>query len=174
MRNFWCLGRSIWGRTSFFYVFLNMEVIFGLLSTTRYSVVSMKNKKCHQTRVPPEPELSSGCSSYYWCGRSMFTVTSIHYWEISSRRMVSQCILGVFGSIVLGIIILLIAYSLLRSDRLSRIIMPGMHHHASASCITGRVFNVPSLCIMSLESCQESQNFCMCLLFWNPNPIYNR
>jgi hypothetical protein len=55
------MGRSIWSRTSFFYVSLNMKVILGLLSTPWYSVAmpvaSMKN--------PPEPELSSGCSMYY-------------------------------------------------------------------------------------------------------------
>ena len=52
-------------------------------------------------------------------------VLSIHYWEISSRRIASHCIMGVFGSIVLGIIILLIGHSLKRHAV----------HHAS-SCIS--------------------------------------
>ena len=39
-----------------------------------------------------------------------------------------------------------------------------MHHlHASVSCINDHH-----------ESCQESQVFCVCLLFWDPNPISNR
>jgi hypothetical protein len=56
--------------------------------------------------------------------------------------MVSQGILGVFGSIVLDIIILLNAHSLLRSDRLSRITEAcSMHHHASASCTMSHAGN---------------------------------
>ena len=47
---------------------------------------------------------------------------SIHYSEISGRRIASHCILGVFGSILLGIIILLIAHSLKRQAV--------THHHA--------------------------------------------
>ena len=79
--------------------------------------------------------------------------------DFQSQNGVTSCILGLFGSIVLDIIILLIAHSLKRQAVASRIIM----QHAS-SCIS----------IMHHESCQEIQNLRMCLLFLNPNPIRNR
>ena len=148
-------------RVFFWYVFLNMKVILGLLSTPWYSAVSMKNqykfqnKKCRQTRVPPEPELSSDCSMYYWCGWSRFTCTvNILLRDFHAVAELRHCASwGCWQHHNLAHCSLFEATGCHASSC-------SMHHNASAC--------------MHYESCQESRVFGKCLLFWDLNPISNR
>jgi hypothetical protein len=58
---------------------------------------------------------------------------------------------------LLDIIILLNAHSLKRQTFTHHHAACILHHHASASCIMS-----------------HAGNFCMCRLFWDPNPTSNR
>ena len=49
-------GSKHLGQNLFFYVFLNTEVILGLLSTAWYSVVSMKNQYNLKIKCVSKPE----------------------------------------------------------------------------------------------------------------------
>ena len=87
--------------------------------------------------MPPEPELSSGCSMYYWCGWSRFTVNT-QLRDFQSQNCVTLHPGGVRQHRArhhnLAHCSLLEATGCHASSC-------SMHHHASASCIMSHARN---------------------------------